>query len=168
MYRSKSMDVRCRLQARLKSELRFSRDMLRRGVDVVTRLVIQKPPDSQIVVLTNLPASGQKRRVALEFLSDFLAFHMSTSFVLAFQTLAPKMLTAVLVSRDGFAAATQSIHDGNQSFGEIVFHDPRHTDLDILETLPGIENRLSIETTEKIETFMANQEIAPNTYVLEV
>ncbi len=162
------MDPRSRLQERLKLELRVSRKMLQSGVGVVSRFVIERASNKQIVVLTNLPTSGHGRQNALEFLSDFLAYHMSTSFVLAFQTLAPKMLTAVLVSRDGTEAATQSICDVGQGFGEIVFYDPQHTDLDILNLLPGKRRTLSDAAAERIQTFMVDQEIAPNTYVLEV
>ena len=161
-------ESRYEVRKRLKRELSVSRNMLLRGIDVSPRFVIEGTSRSRMVVLTNMPASGKRRRTALHFLSDFIAFQMSNTIVYAAQTIAPSTLTTVLVSSDGYAAATQSVRDCGARFGEIVFHDPRHTDLDILNLFPHQPVQLSQEALHNIDSFMADNKIAPDTYVLEI
>ena len=156
------------VRARLEAELRVSRHMLRHGIDVVPRFVMKGASGNQIVVLTNLATTGEKRGKALDFLSTFMAFQMCASFVMAFQTINPQTLTGILVSRDGCYAAMQEVDDLKRVFGEIVFHDPRHTDVDILGILPGKQGQLCHTAVESIRTFMSAHEIAPNTYALEL
>ena len=153
---------------RLKRELSVSQSMLLRGIDVSSRFVIDGTSGDRIVVLTNMPASGESRRTALHFFSNLIAFQMTEAFVYAAQTIAPATLTAVLVSTGGYAAATQTVQDLGASFGEIVFHDPRHTDLDILNLFPRLPTCISQEALDHIQSFMVDHEIAPNTYILEI
>ncbi len=155
-------------RARLSDELRVSRKMLRGGIEVGPRFVMARPQGDQMVILTNLATSGPKREQALQFVDTFMKFHMCDVFVMAFQTIAPKMLTAILVSRTGFAAAAHKIDALPDGLGEIVFYDPRHTDIDILDLLPGTRNDLSQNQLDSIRSFMEQNEIAPNTYTLVV
>ena len=156
------------VRARLEAELRVSRQILRHGIDVVPRFVMTGASGNQIVVLTNLATTGEKREKALDFLSTFMAFEMCASFIMAFQTINPQTLTGILVSRDGCYAATQEVDNLQQFFGEIVFHDPRHTDIDVLGILPEKQSQLCHAAVYRVRSFMHAHEIAPNTYTLEL
>ncbi|MEM8975488.1 MAG: hypothetical protein AAGD43_25780 [Pseudomonadota bacterium] len=156
------------VRARLQVELRVSRHMLRHGIDVVPRFIMTGASGNRIVILTSLATTGEKREKALDFLSAFMAFQMCASFVMAFQTINPQTLTGILVSRDCCRAATQQVYDVQQVFGEIVFHDPRHTDIDILGILPRKQSQLCHTTVDCVRKFMSAQEIAPSTYALEL
>lgn len=155
-------------RARLKRELGISRDMLAEAASVVPRFVLELPHVQRVVILTNLPGSGGKRESALRLIAGILAYKTALSFVLAFETLAPDTINAVLVAPGVQLGAMQSFDRHTLKFGEVVFFDPRHTDHDIVELLPKGRVEITTEDEVEIRDFLDRHEAWPNIYMLEI
>jgi len=155
-------------RARLEHELSLSRRMLTKHMDAAPRFILELPHFKHMVILTNLPASGFKRDMALRLIANILAYKTALSFVFALQTLRPDTFYSMVVSPNLHLGALQMFDRNSMHFDEVMFFDPQHTDRDIIDLFPTGHMTLRYEDELEIRNFLEQNEAWPNTFILEV
>ena len=125
-------------------ELRISRKIVARGMEVTPRLVVYSPTGSHILMLP-LPDNEEERRAHFRLAHLFMVWKAATGFILSVELKISGAITATLVTRDEVIGASQLITRDPVKFAEPVWFGREELGEEIIDLLPAKFVQLSAD-----------------------
>jgi hypothetical protein len=133
-------------------ELRISRKIVARGVEVTPRLVVYSPTGNHTLVLPLSDDEGE-RRAHFRLARLFMVWKAATGFILSTELKMPDAITSTLVTRDEVIGASQLISRDPPRFAELVWFGRENVAAEIIDLLPAKSVYLTADEVLIIEEF---------------
>ena len=133
-------------------ELRISRKIVARGMEVTPRLVVYSPTGTHTLMLP-LPDDENERLAHFRVARLFMVWTAATGFILSTELKIPDAITATLVTRDDVTGASQLISRDPVKFEESVWFGREDVEQAIIDLLPAKAGQLTADEVLIIQEF---------------